>query len=369
MNNEVFMKKLMEVPFIADVEMLQDEPNMNIGGVRISPVMLNSDGKWIVTPFWRNGAFDMLPHPNDVVNPDTGGMFRIKLIVDDHRVTFADDHAYELELNRYFKSVDIITEELSMSRIVVGSLISNIIGRMSPDPFNIRCGNNRVARVIYTNKITGSTFICKDPYDPTITEDDKVIFGKAVVNSKSLERYEKAYKDAKCSKNEYIDKLKKEAERLKKFAQDNDCAVVVTQQRQKPEKKDTSNVDFYMVTNVCPLGEYTPSVFKSFQEARDWMIKTAINNYIAGNTPRLGDLYKNFFTGVDDCYAKLVEVGGEGAVKVFIDSFLNDEPYNFISTSEARVTYSDETENSFKIYHVSVSSNGTPSIVTIESND
>ena len=140
MNNDVFQKKLMDVPFIVDVKMLRATPSLKIPKELyendkigyMSPVGLK-DGKWVITPEWRNGHFGMDSHLMDIVNPDTGGLFRIRILLEDESITFVEDNDYESQLHEYFRTIIKFSIFDQMSSTLLGDIVRNTVIRVWED--------------------------------------------------------------------------------------------------------------------------------------------------------------------------------------------------------------------------------------------
>lgn len=103
----------------------------------------------------------------------------------------------------------------------------------------------------------------------------------------------------------------------------------------------------YIITNTTSEGEYTPSKADTFEEAKEFMLETTIENYVAGNAD-----FSDFAdeTGTEECcdYEELKE---KGLVKQFLDWMVKNNDGEYTETSTA-VYYGDDSFNKMHIYNL-----------------
>ena len=88
----------------------------------------------------------------------------------------------------------------------------------------------------------------------------------------------------------------------------------------------------FIVTNCAPGGNYTPSVFKTFEEAEEWMLECTANNIKESNIP----IYFSNMNNKEVC---------QWAVKNIPDDFK-------ITKDKTELYYSDESYNIMQIFEV-----------------
>ena len=102
----------------------------------------------------------------------------------------------------------------------------------------------------------------------------------------------------------------------------------------------------FIITNTTATGEYTPSKADTFEEAKDFMLETTIENYAAGNAD-FSDFADETETEECSSYAELKE---KGLVDKFLEWAEENGDLTYTDKSTA-VYYSDDSFNKMTIYN------------------
>lgn len=123
------------------------------------------------------------------------------------------------------------------------------------------------------------------------------------------------------------------------------------------EKPTDRNLPVYfIVTNVTGIGEYTPSVFNTIDEATDWMKECCVRNFI--NAFRVSK-HPIVFDGRTVGKGNIDEfqyLKRNNLVDKFIDEIINHWEYGdgdcYVHDYTAEICYSDGSFNHMQVYEV-----------------